>query len=412
MQNKIEIIEILKAIPVFSGLSVEDLNEIIPLLMHETFNPETEIIKEQSEGDSMYIIISGNVIAFKIDDSGEEVILGALDAGAYFGEFSLIDNMPRSATVKSLVTTEAFRLDKKNFDTILSKNQKIANIFYRNCLIETFSRYRNIAANLTFSQYTLNEKLTALNEISEDLSHAKKIQQYFINTGHFDKIPDEEGVLKIKQSHIYKPCKEIGGDFINILDLNNNKSGIIIADVMGHGITAALATGVLKSSFNFLAKNLGDDPVNLMKELNIQFGDILPHLFATCYYACIDKNTNTISFSKAGHQHPLFYKKSTGKFIEFNIKGIGLGINRGAVFNTASYKLDNGDKLLFYTDGIAEQNSKNREMYSEERLEKIFLELINSGEEKILDSIYSDFKVFSSSMIIEDDITLLLLEFI
>ena len=411
MKNQMEIINILKAIPVFFGLSADDLNEIIPLLSHETFNPETEIIREQSEGDSMYIIISGNVVAYKIDDSGEAVILGALGSGAYFGEFSLIDNMPRSATVKSLETTEAFRLDKKNFDTLLSKNQKTANIFYRNCLIETFSRYRNIAANLTFSQHTLNEKLTALDEINKDLSHAKKIQQFFINTDHFDLIPAEEGLLKIKHSHIYMPCQEIGGDLIDIIDLNNNRSGIIIADVMGHGITAALATGVLKSSISFLAKSLGDQPEKLMTELNIQFGDIIPELFATCYYACIDKNTNTISFSKAGHQHPLFYKKSTGRFIEFNIKGVGLGLKRSAVYSTASYKIEKGDKLLFYTDGIAEQYSIDNEMYSEERLGKKFLELIQSGEINILDSIYSNFKDFSNSMIIEDDITLLLLEF-
>jgi CRP-like cAMP-binding protein len=124
MQNQINLIDILKAIPVFSGLSGDDLNEIIPLLTPEIFKPETEIIREQSEGDSMYIIIYGNVLAYKLDVSGEAVILGALTSGSYFGEFSLIDNMPRSATVKSLETTKAFRLDKKNFDTLLSKNSE------------------------------------------------------------------------------------------------------------------------------------------------------------------------------------------------------------------------------------------------------------------------------------------------
>jgi serine phosphatase RsbU (regulator of sigma subunit) len=411
MKSELKIIDILKTIPVFYGLSDDDLNEIIPLLTPETFKPETEIIKEKNEGDSMYIIISGNVIAFKNDDSGEEVLLGALGAGAYFGEFSLIDNMPRSATVKSLENTEAFRLDRKNFDTLLSRNQKTANIFYRNCLIETFSRYRNIATNLTFSQHNLNEKLTALEEIGRDLSQAKKIQQFFINTEHFDNIPYEAGSLKIKHSHIYKPCKEIGGDFINIIDLKNNKSGIIIADVMGHGITAALATGVLKSSISFLSKDLGDDPVNLMKELNKNFRDLVPQLFATCYYACIDKNARSISFSKAGHPHPLFYKKSSGNFIELNIKGIGLGLESNVQFNTESYKIDDGDKILFFTDGIAEQNSRDHKMYSEERLKMLFHKLIESGDENILDSIYSDFREFSSSMFIEDDITLLLLEF-
>lgn len=93
-----EIINILTDIPIFNGLSHDDLNIIIPLLKPESYKPKTRIINEGSHGTSMYVICSGRVKVTRTEATGEEISLGFLYAGSYFGELSLIDNLPARQT--------------------------------------------------------------------------------------------------------------------------------------------------------------------------------------------------------------------------------------------------------------------------------------------------------------------------
>ncbi|TFH40143.1 MAG: cyclic nucleotide-binding domain-containing protein, partial [Chrysiogenales bacterium] len=178
--NDKEIIGILGNIPIFQGLEKTDYAEILPLLRLEKYPPGAQIIREGAQGDSMCIIIRGTVRVTKTDESEVEIPLEILYPGSYFGEFSLVDNMPRSANVIGIDETELFRLEKRDFDALLSKNITIANAFYKNCLEVTFSRFRTIISNFAFSQGDLRVTSSKLDAINRDLSLAKTIQNYFI----------------------------------------------------------------------------------------------------------------------------------------------------------------------------------------------------------------------------------------
>lgn len=404
-----DIINILGNIPIFQGLDEASYREIIPLLRPEKHAPGSYIIKEDTHGDSMCIIKRGAVKVTKTDEMEEEILIQVLHEESYFGEFSLVDNMPRSANVIAAEETELFRLEKKDFDALLARNNTISNTFYRNCLEETFSRFRNIISSFTFSQHNLRKKSTILDELSKDLSQAKKIQRYFINTELLD---HEHSFLPgVRHSYKYKPCIEIGGDFLNVTKLKEGVVGIIIADIMGHGITSALGTGVLRSAYSIASKTLGARPTRIMNFLNTHFHEVISQLYATCYYAVVDMNKSRITLAKAGHPHPLFWKKKTGDFIEIDCHGTGLGLVKKGDFGETRYPLDPGDKILFYTDGIIEQNNAAGTMYSEGRLITVFRDLIHSGRVDIVNAIYSDVKTYAGRKPIEDDITLLLLEF-
>ena len=122
-----DIITILGNIPVFQGLAEADYAEIMPLLKLEKFSSGVHIIKEGARGDSMCVIISGAVKITKSGEAGEEILLDTFYAGSYFGEFSLVDNMPRSANAISVDETELFRLEKKDFDALLARNGAISS---------------------------------------------------------------------------------------------------------------------------------------------------------------------------------------------------------------------------------------------------------------------------------------------
>lgn len=407
-ENNKDILDILSYIPVFNGLDNSDLNEIVPLLESRIYPPNVQIIEEGSTGDSMFIIKKGTVNVSKSENSNENVNLGNIYSGSYFGELSLIDNLPRSASVRTVDETEIFCLDKSNFDNLLNRNTKIANVFYKNCLNETFSRFRNIVSNFTFSQHILREKTAQLSEIDKDLSSAKEVQNFFFNTGN----RSSNNVFKnIRYTNYYKPCIAIGGDFFNITRLNSGKISIIIADLEGHGITAALGTGVLKSAFSIVLDELGEKPLELLEFLNRHFYQVINQLYATCYYAVVDEENKKITLAKAGHHHPVFWKKRLSDFQEIECAGIGLGIVPESKFHQVEFTYEDGDKMLFYTDGIIEQINKKNEMYSKMRLNFIFRELIQNGDKDILERLVKDMESFSDGMQPDDDVTLLLFEF-
>ena len=400
---------VLRKVPVFKGLSMTSLEKILPLLEEEIFPQDTYIIKEGTVGDSMYIIKEGSVRVLKSVNFNQEMIINHLYHDTYFGELALIDNLPRSASVVTNEKTVILRLRKKLLDHMLINDPDISRIFYKNCLMDTFSRYRKITSEFTTSKHDLLEKSLTLEEISRDLSSAKKLQDFFINSKSLNH--KENPIEGLKQSFIYNPCQEIGGDFLNLVELGHFKYGMVIADVMGHGITAALATGAFKSAFSIMIKDAAENPTLLLASLNNHFFKDISSLFASCIYCFLDMKKREITIARAGHYFPVFYKKKENDLIEMKMHGPALGIKKHAYYEQIIYPLEEGDKILFFTDGIIEQKNSRGEMYSEERLQRKFLQFAQKGQENILAKIEKDLDHYSSLDKKDDDITLLLLEF-
>ncbi len=404
-----DIVKILRKVPLFSGLDLQLLAKLTTLFEEESFTPGEKILREGEFGDSMYIIIQGVVDVTKYNEEGNEILITKLKSGSYFGEVALIDNQPRSANINAEEEIKVLRLRKSVFEKMLVEEKTFAINFYRNCLNETLLRMRETATNLTSSKTDLNQKSTRLDQLHADLSDAKTIQDYFISRDQFASKCIEKH--NIRQTHIYKPYLEVGGDFMNLMSFSEDKTGFIIADVMGHGISAALATGVLRSGFTIFSKEYGENPVALMEKLNSHIYEIFTSLFATSYYALLDMETSTVELCKGGHMHPLFWKAEDNNLLEIDLPGPGLGIIPKAKFETLTVDVKKGDKMLFFTDGIIEQRNKEGEMFSHERLEKLYIRFCQENDDNIVQSIYEEFNLFCENCELQDDVTLFLLEF-
>ena len=402
-------ISILKKIPIFKDLSDKELTIISKVIKPLTFEYGEIVIREGEKGDSLFIIMEGSVELLRANENGDMISLGILSEGSYFGELSLFDDNLRSATVKTLGLTLFFTIKREDFIDLFAKQHRIKNIIYRNTIVETFNRFREVSENFTFSQNHLRTKNKIINEMNKDLQTATEIQSFFIRTEDSDDINSLKG---IKRSHKYLPSKVLGGDFISTKNDHYGNICIMIADVEGKGISASLVTGVLKSAFAFLSLDWGDRPDVFMSKLNNHLYSMLNRLYATCYYAYINITKNTISFSKAGHPHPLFWRSGAEDFEIINIKGQLLGLSENAEYSTVTYEFNKGDKILFYTDGIIEEGTTNHsEMFGDEHFEKSFKSAIDEKSDSILDYLIIKLNAFTQKEVYEDDITLLLYEF-
>ena len=146
-------INFLKLIPLFSSLNDEELEAILRLSFTVKYPKKKIVFFENEEGDKLYIILKGSVKVTKIFESGEEIILAILHKGDFFGDMSLLDGKPRSATVISIEDSELMLINRNNFEKVIEKHPRIAF----KLLKELTSRLRKadeLIGNLAFMDVT------------------------------------------------------------------------------------------------------------------------------------------------------------------------------------------------------------------------------------------------------------------
>ncbi|HDQ26530.1 MAG TPA: HAMP domain-containing protein [bacterium] len=216
---------------------------------------------------------------------------------------------------------------------------------------------------------------------------------------------------KYEAAAFYKPAKEIGGDYYDVIPLGSGRFGIVMADVSGKGIPAALIMTMLSSVLNIEARAAAD-PVSVISRLNSGLqARISGSMFATVFYGVLDVSKNLIEMVSAGHHEMLIYRKKEAAVEAVCPKGAAIGILQGGDFETRLEKkavsIKAGDKLLLFTDGISEARAKTGGRYGMERVEQ---SLRNYGKQRcspMLDGLLSEVHQFTGGQEQSDDIAVL-----
>jgi sigma-B regulation protein RsbU (phosphoserine phosphatase) len=252
----------------------------------------------------------------------------------------------------------------------------------------------------------LNDLKIKDDQIQKQLDMASVIQRSILLT----KIDDWN---ELKFSVKYNAMEKIGGDFYDVFQLKDNKIGILIADVSGHGIPAALVTAMAKISFGN-AGYQSDSPKRIFQDVN---KNIIDHMktqdYMTCFMAVIDDDYN-VTYSNASHQKALIFRKETGRVEQLDTNGLFIGALEEArdTYEEKTTKLNYGDRLILYTDGIPEAQSKNREEYTNERFENSIKAHKDLNLDEFTDAVLRDVLNHIGEMGAIDDITLLIVELV
>jgi len=152
----------------------------------------------------------------------------------------------------------------------------------------------------------------------------------------------------------FQPCQSLGGDVYDVIPLAPEKTALLIADVSGHGISAALIAAMLKISLH--PEGMEDLPLEeIVSGLNRKFCRILKQGdYITLSLGLIDPKRLTLGLVRAGHPYPLLYRPALNEVLPLSPGGPPLGIQEGAHFETMEIPLARGDVILFYTDGLIE----------------------------------------------------------
>jgi len=259
--------------------------------------------------------------------------------------------------------------------------------------VKTLIGVKNAARN--------EERLTTF---ERDINIARMILDYIVA----DEIPDIDGLdIAVK----YVSADSIGGDFYSFC-ISDNCTGILIADVTGHGVSSALAASMIKVAFNILKIN-AKDPAELLRGLNRIMFESLKGQFITAAYVCMDTDENRILFARAGHEPLIIFNRETKILNEYIPRGPLIGLAEDINIELCEIKLQHGDRLILYTDGIIEAMNSERKMFGA----RTFHELISGNSQMdaadLKDHIYDRVTSWSGpGKGLEDDFTLIITDYI
>ena len=256
----------------------------------------------------------------------------------------------------------------------------------------------------------LAEELQAKNEdYEEELHLAREIQQSFA-TMQFPSL--KNGARQVRFGSRYIPISGLAGDFFEVIPLRDDLAGVLICDVMGHGVRSALVVAMLRGLME-KQRPQAADPGAFLHGLNEGLTAILDRagttMFATAVYGVVDLTEGTFSCSCAGHPGPVI-EGVTGVrqiAIERCERGPGLGLRRNAAYPVTTIPLDAIHRLILFTDGVLEAENHEGEPFFEKRLVEIIAAHAGDTLDHLLDDILDSVLAFSQARHFDDDVCLL-----
>ncbi|MDY6935476.1 MAG: SpoIIE family protein phosphatase [Spirochaetota bacterium] len=259
---------------------------------------------------------------------------------------------------------------------------------------------------------SIQEKITTLqkqNEMIEfELNIAGEVQQVIF--------PKLESTERFDYALYHNAFGKVSGDYYDVIPLRNSQLGFLIVDVSGHGVPAALITMIIKEIFRSQAPYY-KTPSQLLQQVNSEITDLMEMqdshmgIYFSAFYLIIDEN-NMLSYCNAGHLHSLLIRKNQKKVVTLNTDGFLLGISKdmNQIYETKMTRIESGDKIVMYTDGIVEAFNLDKEQFGVNRiLESIRKSYVLSGNH-IVKNIVEDLSKFTNIEELKDDATIFLIE--
>ncbi len=258
------------------------------------------------------------------------------------------------------------------------------------------------------------ERRTA--EMEMDVFMARQVQETFLPHTYpvFPRgVPAESSALRF--AHRYIPATNLGGDFFNIIQLTDTKCGVLVCDVMGHGVRAGLLTALIRGVVGELGDR-AENPAHVLAEINLSLSPILEQtgqpIFATAFFGVIDTSSSMLVYGNAGHPAPLIRRGDTGAVLRLMSSNPepAAGLLPGFTYGEHACAFNAGDLLLGYTDGVIEAPDANEELYGEPRLSDFLQATAGRSGEEVCRDLVTELARYSGRVVFEDDVCLVTIE--
>jgi len=319
--------------------------------------------------------------------------------------------------------------------TLLSKINELNNKLLKSVIVSAYGDMENIRTAMNRGAYDFITKPIDLKDleitIEKSLREIALYKQAMISHNKLVALQQELDIANVIQTSILPrtfpafperkefdifarmiPAKEVGGDLYDFFLIDKYRLGVVVGDVSGKGIAAALLMAVCKTLLKATAYK-GMPAENILSEVNNILVDESPsNMFVTVFYGVLDTRSGAFEYSNGGHNSP--YLISTDGKVQplADIGGMLLGAMKIAQYESHVIMLKPGESLFFYTDGVTEAFNKDNEEYNEARLEKVLEGKHSLSTNDLVTHVFQDVQAFTNGVEQSDDITCLALKYI
>lgn len=260
--------------------------------------------------------------------------------------------------------------------------------------------FNEIMRNLRITQ----GQLTDQTRLRRELQLAQEIQNALLPKS----VPKLEG---FELDAAYRAALEVGGDYYDFFEVDENAIGIVVADVSGKGIGSSMVMTMIRTSMRLEARGnkRASDVVN--KVNRVAMGDIKKGMYVTMFYVILDSKKRMVSYASAGHNPMLLYRGDAKSVSFLNPGGIAVGIDLGhpdefkKLITSEKLRLKKGDMLLIYTDGITEAMNEKRAQFGEQRLIDLIYKYNHLPASEFKQKLNDEIATFTKGYPQSDDIT-------
>lgn len=386
-----EKLQFLKKTELFAELPETELKSICQIASEVAYPADATLFEEGDEGDSLYLIVNGEVSIIK---AGTEVLFFN-EKGYCLGEIALIDNKPRSATVKTVTSTQFLRITRHDFYNAMMREPRIGSGMFR-VLNDKIRRDLEIQMSAIRKEIAQEESMRLAAEVQKSLLPNQEISHPYVSSAGY-----------------CRPANSVGGDYYDYLRLADNSIAIFLGDVMGHGYHSAMVAAMTKSCLQTQIPFDASVP-EVMKAITRVIEDSQTFIYMTCCYLIIHSD-NRFEFANAGHPQMLLYRGDNSDPLELKSSFMPVGFpkfDESQQYYSTEVEWYSGDLLVLYSDGITEAFNPDAEMYGLERFKALISEKRHLSPLEIKAEILSDLQAYQQDESTNDDITLVVAKFL
>lgn len=340
----------------------------------------------------VFILLSGKFSAYLLADQAPEKAI-PIPTGACVGELSAIDGKPASARVVAETPARVLEVPKAVFWDQLMAIPGVAG----NLMLTLTERMRTTNAQALQAQREQIE----LQHLKKELEMARQLQLSMV-----PQQPMFAEDQRLALGGMMEPAAQVGGDLFDAFMVQENRLFLCIGDVSGHGIASALFMARTVGLIRLLAMQI-HQPDKLLTEVNARLCiDNDTNLFVTLFCAFLDTQTGQLDYSNAGHCPPYRLGQHSVEKLPLP-KGILLGAFAEAQYHSFSTRLEKGEKLFCYTDGLSEAQDTQGEEYGDQRAMQILHAQRDLPVQALLELMRAQIRQHTGTDLLEDDCTLL-----
>ena len=330
----------------------------------------TLLVREGQMGERFRIILEGEVEVVKALETPEARVLRVLGHGHFFGEVGLLlADGRRSASVRARSAVQLLEMGRADFETLLQQHPSLGLAILRaivawmrqndDAVIEELQK-NNVELIRAYGELQAAQaQLLEKQRLEVELQTAYRIQQRFLPKT----LPD---VPNWQVEAYWQPALVVSGAFYDFISLPDRRLGIVVGDVTGKGVPAALIMAVTHSMLRTAAELYASPAAILQRVNDLLVEQLEPLMFVTCCFCILDPLHGSLIYANAGHLPP--YLQTTQDAVELRATGLPLGLMPGISYDEKAAQLQPGDNLILYSDGLVEAHNPRGEMFGFPRL--------------------------------------------